>query len=79
MSVPGALAALGDLELTDVGVRSRIVDQLEAHKDIIRAGNLTRPTVSLARRCQSGPRSAGWQDRLKAFIARHEGENSQPD
>lgn len=69
--VGAALVALAELELTDVGRRRRITDQLEARQGEIGASGLMPQALVLARRCQSTEDSRDWKARLKAFIARY--------
>ncbi|MXP20206.1 hypothetical protein GIY30_02320 [Gordonia sp. HNM0687] len=71
MDIAQAFVALESLDLSDVGLRSRITDQLELYERQILDDGLVAEALALAERCQTESRSPRWQQRLKAFVARH--------
>lgn len=71
MDLATALEALTALNLSDIGLRRRLTDQLEWHEDRIRELRLVPAALRLAEGAQAGPDSQDWKKRLKRFIERH--------
>lgn len=71
MDLTTALDALTSLNLSDIGLRRRLTEQLELHEDRIRDLGLVSAALRLAQRAQAGSDDQDWKKRLKQFIERH--------
>ncbi|MDQ6523837.1 hypothetical protein RB608_09515 [Nocardioides sp. LHD-245] len=71
MDLATALAALTELNLTDSGLRRRLIDQLELHEGRIGDLGLVPAALRLAERARVGTDEQDWKKRLTRFIERH--------
>lgn len=71
MDLTTALEVLPALLLTDIGLRRRLTDQLEAYEDAIGEQGLTSAALRLARTARLGTGDQDWKERLEQFIERH--------
>ncbi|QKV73962.1 hypothetical protein [Amycolatopsis sp. Hca4] len=67
---PLAVGALASLELTDIGARRRLAQELENREQLIEHRRVRLDVVSLLRRCLDASQEADWKARCRAFADR---------
>lgn len=70
MDCAAALEALDQLDVSEIGTRRRIAQELEAHESTIVASSLQKVALPLARKCKEDKSPALWRTRLDGLIER---------